>query len=136
MSSTSSDFINFMLFWMSISDKYEKIKSNPDKCETSTKMGRTALALAILGSIFTTGLTVLAILWFPTHNVGKVIGAIFAVLFAVTFFIYMNIAAVVHASYQVKLNAQPIGKTSLVVSLVLMFLPIVAGVVFVLIKIL
>lgn len=136
MSSHSSDFINFILFWMSISDKYERIKSNPEKREKSAKMGRTALALSIMGSIFTTALAVLAYVWFASGEAGKVIGAIIAVLFAVAFFIYMNVAGVVHASYQMKLNNKPIGKTSLVVSLVLMFAPIVAVIVFVLIKLL
>ena len=125
----SNSTIDSILFWISIGEKYIKIKEDPEKRDTSVSMGTTSLILSIVGAIVTYGLAIVAYLCFTAGGVGKIIGGIFAVLVAFTCFIYMLIASIVYAAFQVKLNKKPIGKAALVISLVVTIAPIVAGIV-------
>ena len=92
-------------------------------------MGTTSLVLSIVGAIVTYGLVIVAYLCFVAGGVGKIIGGAFAVLVALVCFVYMLIAGIVYAAFQVKLNNKPVGKVALVVSLILTIVPIVAGIV-------
>ena len=125
----SNSTIDSILFWISIGEKYIKIKEDPEKRDTSVSMGTTSLILSIVGAIVTYGLVIVAYLCFTAGGVGKIIGGIFAVLVAFTCFIYMLSASIVYAAFQVKLNKKPIGKAALVISLVVTIAPIVAGIV-------
>ena len=125
----SNSTIDSILFWISIGEKYIKIKEDPERRDTSVSMGTTSLILSIVGAVVTYGLAVVAYLCFVAGGVGKIIGGIFAVLFALASFIYMMIASIVYAAFQVKLNKKPIGKAALIISLVLTITPIIAGVV-------
>ena len=118
-----------ILFWLSIGDKYTSIKNNSEKRDTSVSMGTTSLILSIVGAIATYGLTFVAYFCFTDGGIGKIIGGIFAALVAVTCFIYMLIASVVHAAFQVKLNKKPIGKVALAFSLILTIAPVAIGIV-------
>ena len=125
----SNSVIDSILFWISIGDKYIRIKDDPDKRDTSVSMGVTSLILSIVGAIVTYGLAVVAYLCFTAGGVGKIIGGIVAVLVAVTCFIYMLIASIVYAAFQARLNSKPIGKASLAISLILTRAPIIAGII-------
>ena len=130
----SNSRIDNILFWLSIGEKYSKIKSDPEKRDTSVSMGRTSLILSIIGAVVTYGLVAVAYLCFTAGGVGKIIGGIFAVLVALACFVYMLIASIVHAAFQVKLNKKPIGKAALIISLILTVVPVVVGVVVLLIS--
>ena len=125
----SSSTIDNILFWLSIAEKYVKIKDDPEKRDTSVSMGTTSLILSIVGAFVTYGLAIVAYLCFTAGGVGKIIGGVFAVLVAVTCFIYMLIASIVYAAFQARLNNKPIGKVALAFSLVLTIAPIVIGIV-------
>lgn len=118
-----------ILFWLSIGEKYADLKNDPEKRDTSVRMGTTSLILSIVGAIVTYGLAFVTYLCFSAGGVGKIIGGIFAALVAVACFIYMLIASIVYAAFQVRLNKKPVGKVALSFSLILTVAPIIAGIV-------
>ena len=108
------------LFWIRISNKYDRIKADPKKRETSVSLGVTSLWLSILGIAMTIGFGYLAYLCFT--NTGAwgwfyAVVAIICVAAAIAFFIEMVLASVFYAIYQMKLNKKPIGLAALIVSL-------------------
>lgn len=133
-----------IMFWLSVQNKYEKLKNDPQKRETSVTMGVQSLIMSIVGVT----LTVLAAFGtykcFTLVTIGSgmsspvvaglagifvIIGGALCALFALGVFIYLVVASIVYAIYQMKLNKKPIGLVSLIISIVLIVGTIVAVIV-------
>ena len=109
----------FLMFWIHVSNKYDRLKNSP-KAEKSVKFGVTSLALSILGIFVTVGFAALAYTCFSVDGLEglvAVIGGAICVLAAITCFIYMILASIVYAAYQMRLNKRRIGVVALIVSL-------------------
>ena len=113
------------LFWVDVSLKYDKIKSDPEKCETDVSLGIRSLVMSIVGTVATVGcafLTTRCILGLDGSGLGVlllILGAIICGAATVAFFVDLVLASVVYARYQLKLNKRKIGAASMIVSLVL-----------------
>lgn len=122
------------LFWIRISNKYDRIKADEQKRDSDVSLGVTGLLLSILGILFTVGFGYLAYLCFT--NTGAwgwifAVVAIICVLAAIACFIEMVLASVFYAAYQMRLNKKRIGLAALIVSLVIIIGTIAAIVIFV-----
>ena len=119
--------LDFILFWLTISDKYERLKKNPDK-QDSAILGVTSLIMSIVGVIAAVGFSYLAYLAFTVDGLTIILTFILgiaAVLAAVLCFFQLLVASIIYAAYQMKLNNRAIGKVALIVSLVLLVTAII-----------
>ena len=129
------NLFDFILFWINISCKYDRLKAGP-KAASSVNLGVTSLIMSILGIFLTVGFAALAYVCFGVSGLPAVLAAIcgiLCILAALTCFIYLVLASILYAAYQMKLNRHPVGVASLVVSLFSVVATVVAIVVVILV---
>ena len=125
--------LDFILFWLSISDKYDKLKKDPDK-QDSVSLGVTSIIMSIFGALLAVGFAYLAYLCFTADGLKVILTFIFgfacAVVAIVSLF-QMLVAGIFYAAYQMKLNKRAIGKVALAVSLIMLAVAIIGIIVIV-----
>ena len=126
------------LFWITVRDKYERIKEDPEESKVNVSLGVRSLVLSLVGIALTIGFVLLAISCFGGMSGGMdgvsgaagvaagALGAIFILIgafvcgiLALVCFVTMVLASIVYAIYQLKLNKRPIGIIALIVSLLI-----------------
>lgn len=111
------------MFWLTISNKYDNIKKDPQKSATSVSLGVTSIIMSIVGIASTVGFAVLAYFSFSGMDtlafLFALIAGIACVAAAIGCFVNLVLASVVYAVYQLKLNKRAIGKIALVISLLI-----------------
>ena len=118
---------DFIMFWLSISEKYDKLKNDPDK-QDSAVLGVTSIIMSITGVLAAVGFAYLAYLCFSVDNLAIILTFIFGIgcaIIALVCFLQLLVASIFYAAYQMKLNKRAIGKVALAVSLILLFAAIV-----------
>ena len=112
-----------LLFWITVSGKYDRLKSDPIKREKSISLGVTGLIMSIVGIALTVGFAYLAYLCLPGMDTAAfllaLVGVIACVAATIGCFIELVLASIVYAVYQMKLNKKPIGLAALIVSLII-----------------
>ena len=112
-----------LLFWITVSNKYDRLKSDPQKREKSVSLGVTGLIMSIAGIALTVGFAFLAYLCLPGLDTVAfllaLVGVIACVAAAIGCFAELVLASIVYAVYQMKLNKKPIGPAALIVSLII-----------------
>ena len=119
--------IDFLLFWLTISNKYDKLKKDPDK-QDSALLGVTSIIMSIFGVVVAVGFAYLAYLAFSVDGLAIIITFIFgfgAAAVAVVGFFQMSVASIFYAAYQMKLNKRAIGKVALAISLIMLIAAVV-----------
>ena len=119
--------LGFILFWLTISDKYDKLKRDPDK-QNSALLGVTSIIMSIFGVVVAVGFAYLAYLAFSVDGLAIILTFIFgfgAAVIAVVGFFQMSVASIFYAAYQMKLNKRAIGKVALAISLILLVAAII-----------
>ena len=113
------DLIDFLLFWLTISIKYDKIKQSPN-ADTSIKMGVSSLVMSIMGFIATVALGVLAFVCFTAGGAVVLmwILGIICALSAIVCYVYLVLASIIYAGYQMRLNKRRVGVAALAVSII------------------
>lgn len=121
---------DILMFWRKIWQKYETLKNDPQKCETSTSLGVTSLVMSIAGIVLTVVFAVLAYYCYTGVQtllfLFAIIGTFACAFIAIMIFIQLVLASIVYAVYQLKLNKRTIGKVAIVVSLLISVLTIAA----------
>lgn len=124
------------LFWRDVRRKYEKIKENPEKSGNDVSLGTTSLGMSICGAALAILFAYFAFRCFvgsdgswvysaasdATVGIGAVfalIGGIICVIIVVASFVYLNLASILYAYYQRKLNNRKIGKIAYITALLL-----------------
>ena len=113
------------MFWLAVSNKYDKLKENPEKRESSITLGVQSLFLSVVGMIATVGLAFLAYTCFSRAEGSglagllMIVGGVICAIAALVFLFDMVFASLMYAIYQRKLNKKRIGLAALIVSLVL-----------------
>ena len=123
----------FLLFWVTVSDKYDRLKDDPDR-QDSVRLGVTSILLSVFGVILAVGFAYLAYLCFTVEDLAIILTFIFGVICAISAvvcFFQMLVASIFYAAYQLRLNIRPIGIVALVISL-LFLVAAVAGIIIVL----
>ena len=118
----NKDIIDLILFWISIGEKYERLKQDPQKRENSIQLGVTGIILSIIGAALTVGFGILAYYCFAVSGLISILAVILGAICVLAGFmslVNLMIAGIVHAAYQMKLNKKAIGKASLIVCLLL-----------------
>lgn len=109
-----------MLFWITVSSKYDRLKTDPQKREKSVSLGVTSLIMSVVGIALTVGFAYLAILCLSGMETLAFFFALIAVIAcvaaAVGCFVELVLASIVYAVYQMKLNKKPIGLAALIIS--------------------
>ena len=126
------NLFNLFMFWVTVSNKYDRLKSDPEKREKSVSLGVQSLTMSISGILASVGFAVLAYYCFSLEGLEGLLTLIFGLICAVAavaFFVQLVLASIVYAIYQVKLNKHPLGIISLVVSLLILVATVVAVVV-------
>ena len=119
--------LDFLLFWLSISEKYDRLKNDPDK-QDSVLLGVTSIIMSIVGVLSAVGFAYLAYLAFTVDGLTIILTFIFgiaAVIAAALCFFQLLVASVFYAAYQIKLNGKAIGKVALAISIVMIVAAIV-----------
>lgn len=119
--------LGFILFWLTISDKYDKLKRDPDK-QNSALLGVTSIIMSIFGVVVAVGFAYIAYLAFSVDGLAIILTFIFgfaAAVIAVVGFFQMSVASIFYAAYQMKLNKRAIGKVALAISLILLVAAII-----------
>ena len=117
----------FLLFWITISNKYDRLRDDPDR-QDSVRLGVTSILMSIFGVIFAVGFAYLAYLCFSVQDLAIILTFIFGiicVISALLCFFQLLVASIFYAAYQLKLNRRPIGIVALVISLFLLVVAIV-----------
>ena len=136
MAQQPSLLLRIFLFWQEVRLKYERVKGG-ENSENNTSLGVQSLTMSILGTVLTVGLAFLAykcLFSLGGSGLGELfvlIGGILSAVVALASFVYLNLASLLYARYQCKLNKKPIGKAALIVSIVSIVLSL-GGVVLVL----
>ena len=120
-------FLEFILFWLTIGEKYDRLKKNPDK-QDSVILGVTSIIMSITGVVAAIGFSYLAYLAFTVEGLAIILTFIFglaAAIAAITCFFQLVVAGIFYAVYQMKLNRRVIGKIALALSLILLIATIV-----------
>ena len=126
--------LDFLLFWLTISEKYDRMKNDPDK-QDSVLLGVTSIIMSIVGVLSAVGFAYLAYLAFTVDGLAIILTFIFgiaALIAAVLCFFQLLVASVFYAAYQIKLNGKVIGKVALAISL-LMIVAAIAGIIIVIV---
>lgn len=113
---------SIIMFWRKIGRKYEEIKNDPQKSESSTSLGNASLIRSVVGIVLSVGFAVLAYLCFSVQSIGIIIsfiGGFLCGFLAILCFVELVLASIVYAYYQLKLNKMPIGKVAMVISLLI-----------------
>ena len=124
---------HFFTFWITISNKYDRLKNNPEK-QNSVSLGVTSIFMSIFGVLSAVGFAYLAYLCFSVDDLAIILTFIFGVICAISAvvcFFQMLVASIFYAAYQLRLNRRPIGIVALVISL-LFLVAAVAGIIIVL----
>lgn len=119
---------HFLSFWITISNKYERIRNDPTK-RNSVTLGITSILMSIFGVISAVGFAYLAFLCFSVEGLSILVTFILGIvcaLAAIICFFKLLIASLLYAAYQLRLNKRPIGIVALVVSLLLIVGAVVA----------
>lgn len=119
--------LDFLLFWLSIGDKYDQLKKDPDK-QDSALLGVTSIIMSIFGVITAVGFGYLAYLAFTVDGLAIILTFIFglgAAAVAVLGFFQLSVASIFYAAYQIKLNGRAIGKVALAISIIMIVAAIV-----------
>lgn len=119
--------LDFLLFWLTISDKYQRLKRDPDR-QDSAVLGVTSLIMSIVGALSAVGFAYLAFLCFTAEGLTIILTFLFgivSVVAAILCFFQLVVASIFYASYQLKLNKRAIGKVALAVSLLMLAAAIV-----------
>ena len=128
--------LDFLLFWLAIGNKYERLKNDPER-QDSVLLGVSSLIMSVVGVLSAVGFAYLAFLCFSAEGLTIILTFIFGivlVLAAAACFFQLLVASVFYAAYQLKLNKRPIGIIALVVSL-LMIVAAFVGIIIVITKI-
>ena len=122
-------FFHLILFWLTIAERYHNIKNNPERRDKDISLGVTAIVMSIIGTILTAAFVFFTYLCFHGMSGGSAAevtssffsfwGGILCAVVAGLIFIYLNIAAIIHAVYQIILNKRRIGLASIIVCAVL-----------------
>ena len=121
------NLFHFLMFWLTISNKYERLKGDPRK-QNSVSLGVTSIFMSIFGVISAVGFAYLAILCFSVDDLAIILTFLFGIvcaLAAVMCFFQLLVASLVYAAYQLRLNKRPIGIVALIISLVLMVVAVI-----------
>ena len=124
--------LDFLLFWTTIGDKYDKLKKDPDK-QNSVLLGVSSIIMSIFGVLSAVGFGYLAYLAFTVDGLAIILTFIFgigAAAIAVLCFFQLLVASVFYAVYQIKLNGRAIGKVALAISII-MIVAAIAGIIIV-----
>ena len=126
--------LDFLLFWLSISEKYDRMKNDPDK-QDSVLLGVSSIIMSIVGVLSAVGFAYLAYLCFTVEGLTIILTFLFGiacVIAAVLCFFQLLVASVFYAAYQIKLNGKVIGKVALAIS-ILMIVAAIAGIIIVIV---
>ena len=119
--------LDILLFWLTISDKFERLKRDPDR-QDSAVLGVTSIIISIIGVLAAVGFSYLAYLCFSVKDWAIIVTFIFgiaSVLAAILCFLQLSVASIFYAAYQMKLNKRAIGKVALAISLIMLIAAIV-----------
>ena len=125
--------LDFLLFWLTIGEKYERLKNNPDK-QDSAILGVTSIIMSVVGILAAVGFSYLAYLCFTVDGLGIILTFIFgiaSVLAAFLCFFQLIVASIFYAVYQIKLNGRAIGKVALAVSLFMLVAAVIGVIIIV-----
>ena len=109
----------FLTFWINISNKYERIKNDPKRCN-GVSLGVTSIIMSIFGVLCAVGFAYLAFLCFTVEGLSIIVTFIFGIVCAIASilcFFQLLVASMFYAAYQLRLNKRPIGIVALVISL-------------------
>lgn len=123
--------VDFFLFWLRASAKYELLKNDPTK-QDSAIMGVESIIMSVVGVLAAVGFAWLAYLAFTVDGLAIILTFIFglaAAIAAIASFFQLSISSLFYAIYQMRLNKRAIGKVALAISLTLILLAIVAVIV-------
>lgn len=126
--------LDFLLFWLTISEKYDRMKNDPDK-QDSVLLGVSSIIMSIVGVLSAVGFAYLAYLCFTVEGLAIILTFLFGiacVIAAVLCFFQLLVASVFYAAYQIKLNGKVIGKVALAIS-ILMIVAAIAGIIIVIV---
>ena len=129
----NKDIIDLILFWISIGEKYERLKQDPQKRENSIQLGVTGIILSIIGAALTVGFGILAYYCFAVSGLISILAVILGAICVLAGFmslVNLMIAGIVHAAYQMKLNKRAIGIVALVINLLLIVIAAILIVIF------
>lgn len=119
--------LDFLLFWLTISEKYDRLKNDPDK-QDSVLLGVTSLIMSVVGVLAAVGFAYLAYLCFTAEGLTIILTFLFgiaSVIAAALCFFQLLVASVFYAAYQIKLNGRAIGKVALAISIIMIVAAIV-----------
>ena len=123
-------FFGLIMFWLTISNKYERLRNDPTK-QHSVSLGVESILMSILGAGATVGLAYLTYLCFTVEGLAGLLTWIFGLIFAfsaLAVFIELVVASLFYAIYQIRLNRHPIGYVALVLSILIIAGSIVAAI--------
>lgn len=119
--------LDFLLFWLTISEKYDRLKNDPDK-QDSVLLGVSSLIMSVVGVLAAVGFAYLAYLCFTVEGLAIILTFLFGIaciIAAVLCFFQLLVASVFYAAYQIKLNGKAIGKVALAISIIMIVAAIV-----------
>lgn len=135
------DLHKVFLFWRDIAQKFEKIKSDPQKSEKDVSLGVTSLGMSIGGTVMAIAFAYFVFKCFTWTGdatlsaadafvgIFVIIGGAICAVIAVASFVYLILASILYAHYQRKLNNNKIGIIAFVVSILLSVGTIIAVIV-------
>ena len=136
---------DLFMFWGSINRRYRQIINDPTTRERSVSLGVTSIVMGIAGVALSLMFAYFAYACFGGMSGGWginsaaaagfaaifiIVGGVACVVLAGGSFIYLVLASIIYAIYQLRVNRRPIGIIALVLSLILSIGCIVAVIIF------